>query len=375
MITQLGHDQTTTTVLGRIVALGLGGSSNETFEVLPNETWRLLFRAAHEHRVMGLLAFAVYEGFVSTSASQLAEVSEAHAALLRLALHIENGLLEVLEILDQVRVEPIVMKGVATAHLDYMDPALRPFQDVDVLVPNDCVDVAVRALARSGLTRDLPQRRPGWDARFSKEITFKSQVGLEVDFHRLLVTGAFGFWMDLDDLTESPDSFGLGGRRILALSPECRALQAAYCLTVGEATPRLSHAADLAAVLAGRVDWPRLAVLSGRWRSGPLVAEALNLTAKWLGEATIPEAAKALRHAEPAPFVERLARRCYETARGSNTTNLLSGVLGLSNTADRLAYLRGLVTPSQGYKASRRRAGRPSELSTGLRELLRRHSQ
>jgi hypothetical protein len=65
-------------------------------------------------------------------------------------------LLEMLEILQQENIHPLVLKGLAIAHTLYPDPALRPVSDLDLLFKQDEVLPALRLLADDGFQVEFP---------------------------------------------------------------------------------------------------------------------------------------------------------------------------------------------------------------------------
>jgi len=65
-------------------------------------------------------------------------------------------LLEMMDILQQENIQPVVLKGLALAHTLYPDPALRPVSDLDLLFKQDEALSAARLLANAGFQVDLP---------------------------------------------------------------------------------------------------------------------------------------------------------------------------------------------------------------------------
>ena len=106
---------------------------------------------ARSERVIPLLLAAVRTGgqHLSPAKQQRAEAAQLDA--MAVAVRLERHLLDVSARLGDAAITVAVLKGAATAHLDYEDPALRQFGDVDLLVhpedfPRVC-RVGVRRLA------------------------------------------------------------------------------------------------------------------------------------------------------------------------------------------------------------------------------------
>ena len=360
-------------LLRRIVGASFRPDSRVDLRDLTVDQWRDFVGRVHAHRVIGAIPSAVDGGTVLVTDEQRDDLNEIHIRALRHCLVIENALLDTADLLKPIDARPVLLKGVASAHLDYPDPAQRTFDDIDVLIPSGRIEAVVAALQPSGLTRDLPPRRRDWDRRFAKDITFASPHGGELDLHRTLVAGAFGFWISLDELHERSVSFVLGNRTLAALCSEHRALHAAYALNIGETVSRLSHACDLAMALRGDVDPDLLSETARRWRAGSVLAAALTMTRSWLGDASVPAPFSELIPSLSSTALERRMRGTYQAQQGSNAASLLSGVVGLTTLRDRGAYLHGMVWPQRSYRQARQVAGRSGEWSTGVRELLRRN--
>ena len=115
-------------------------------------------------------------------------------------LSLEQQLVAVASLLADAGIESRVLKGSAYAHLDYPDPALRSFIDLDLLFrPSDIARaVAVLGVGRfhahpSRATAGIrPPVRQGHDAARA--------TGFEIDLHRTFVLGPWGVRVDLDAL-------------------------------------------------------------------------------------------------------------------------------------------------------------------------------
>lgn len=338
---------------------------------LDDRDWRRLLTAVVEERLTGLLDRAVADGALPATAAQAEAAEERAAAFLRGTLRLERALTEVAACLRRAGVAFLVLKGPAVARLDETNPALRHYVDLDLLVPGDDVEAAVAALAALGYRRDLPERRPGFDRHFAKEVSLASPEGPEVDVHRTLVLGAFGLRLDLAAFWESTSSFSVGGTGLAALDAEARFVHACLNAVLGDERPRLVALRDVARIsTAHRLRPARLRRLAPPGRGAAAVAAAVAECRATLG-APVGAEAGALAAEVVASRWERAALRAYRSRGGSNTLELLSGVLGVTGV-DRLRYLRGLLVPDAAYVDARRRAGRPDEWGAGLREVARR---
>lgn len=332
--------------------------------------WSTLLEGVRVERLEGVLARAVADGALPTSAAQAHDAHEVHASAMGSALRLDRSLLQVISALRSAGVEARVLKGVAVAVLDHPEPAQRCYGDVDILVRPDDLASAVTALEALGRGRDLPERRPGFDRRFAKEVTAYLGDGNEVDIHRTIAAGVFGLDVRLDELWEGSTPFVLGSAALRALDRERRLIHACYNAVLGDSSPRRVALRDV--VVLG--DHPDLDVdetirLCERWRGGAVVAAAVELVRRRFGLGGTGE----LRHwarTRSATARERLVLRSYRSMGGSNTLVLLTGAFGGTGVRSRVAYLATLVAPSSAYREARRASGRTDEWRQGAAELL-----
>lgn len=346
------------------------GGAPRSAALLGEREWAQLVGEFDAHRTTGYLSWAVAEGRVRASDEQREELFNRHGQLMHRALVVDAAAREVVS--APTSGPMILFKGVAAAHLDHDDPSMRSYQDVDVLVPSHAIEATVRNLERGRATRDLPPRWPDWDRRFAKDITFVVASGVEIDLHRTLVPGPFGFALDLDDVASDLVTFELGGVAVQAFGPERRAIASALALTVGEPTPRLAAAVDMVGALQRHAtDVDAVIRLSERWRVGALVAEGCNWTEERLGPGALPTDLQRWATTRSVAAWEQRWRRLYRSRGGTNTATLLGAPLGMDRRRDQVDYLRGLLRPSPEYRAARARSARPREWRTGARELVR----
>lgn len=110
------------------------------------------------------------------------EVRQRQIAISGVQLRLRATAAEVLAAFDAADIEARVLKGLATAELDYPNPLLRQTGDVDLAVRPEQLDDAVRIL-RDGGYRDRiepfsPELRYGW--------TLSAPNGVEIDLHTRL---------------------------------------------------------------------------------------------------------------------------------------------------------------------------------------------
>jgi hypothetical protein len=337
-----------------VAAWGLPTSLRLPDRPLDDEAFATLLRECEQHRLVGLLGAAARAGAVPLADSQRGLVEQCWQRWLAHALRIERLTLEATACLERAGLEARVLKGVALAHQAYPDPSWRVVGDADLLVRGEQLGVAVDALIVGlGLERDTPELRPGFDARFGKEVLLRSAGNLELDLHRTLVEGALGLTIRLDDLFLAPGHVVIGGRRLPTLGDAARLLHACYAAAFGDWPPRLASLRDVSQLL-GTPD-------------GPPTAEVLAMARAWRSEAVVALAVTEARDAFAAAPDDsltrwaaawrssRLDRLLVAAQRGPAraSTRHLAALLVVPGVEPRLAYLRAVAFPQREYLAWR----------------------
>lgn len=247
---------------------------------LPAEDGSFFVGLSRTWRVAGPVLMAADSGVVDLPSTVVDEMAEVHLDSMRWCMHLESRLLEVHDWFIAAGVTDwLVIKGPAVAHLDYPDPSLRSFADLDILIAGHDMDRAIEVLGEHGAARRIPERRPGFDRRFIKGVGTKCADGVEIDVHRSLTGGAHGFRIPLDRLFAESETFEIGGVPFRALSRRHRALHAGYHAVVGSPVPPLRTLLDLAGYLSSDDLTPDVLVAEARrWRGETVLAEAVRVT-------------------------------------------------------------------------------------------------
>jgi hypothetical protein len=320
---------------------------------LEDQDWGELIDSVLSERLEGHLASAIADGSLPATVSQSREASLRHIDAMALAVTLESTLLEAADLFDDASIDFRVLKGSASAHLDYPDPASRVFGDIDLLVRGEQFDEAAAALTGAGYVRRTPEPRPGFDRRFGKGAVFTGPRGFEIDLHRTFVAGPFGISVDLKELWKHEASFSIAGRTLHALGREERFLNACYHAVLGDSPPRLNPQRDIAQMLQTRLlDFERVRALADAWHSSVVVARALQLV--WetflLGDANaISVWAQSY---EPTRREER-DLIAYTGEHSTYVTKSLAGVRTVPGVRLKAAYLLALGLPSRRYLRQR----------------------
>lgn len=145
-----------------------------------------LVDAALHHNLAGQLLGAASQGQLDLPAAEHQRLVEATAVRLVHGMRLRRELPAVISALaDACGRPPLLLKGPAVADRLYPEPALRPFADLDLLVPRDRLDDAMRGLGEIGY-ESMVELRPGYAERFGHDRHAMRQVAgsrIEIEVH------------------------------------------------------------------------------------------------------------------------------------------------------------------------------------------------
>jgi hypothetical protein len=255
---------------------GLGGETDPV--VLDAATAEgVLARARFDH-LTGFLAAAVLAGVVVTDEGVKGSLWERWRAELALCVRLEGLAVRTGEVLDGAGIRWRLTKGAALAHLDYPDPAVRTFGDVDVIVHPSEWAAAYQLLSAHGYEREGRTLPGGYDARYGKGATLTSPEGLELDLHRRFAIGRFGVTSRMEMLFASSAAIVLAGRTVPVLDPVGRLLHACFHAALGGFRGLRAFRDVAQLILVTGVDWPAAFGVARSWRAEAVVASAITET-------------------------------------------------------------------------------------------------
>lgn len=342
-----------------------GLSSTRPFPRAPlnDEVWTALLAAARKHRLLGHLRAAVASSALPATDTQVTQIRAVHRALQLRVMSLEQQLVRVVDRLAEAGLETRVLKGSANAHLDYPDPSLRSFIDLDLLFRPSEFDHAVEVLVAAGFVRILAEPRPGFDRRFDKGTTLRTE-GFELDLHRTFVLGPWGVLVDIDALWATSSSFAVGGRLLKALSAPNRFLHACYHAALGDWPLRLGSLRDVAQLV------PHASLdQATSWGVQAVVAAAVDDSTRLLGLPVTGPVREWARDYVPSKREESwLALHTHEGK--TFAAQAMATLPVLPSLRDKAAYLRALVLPDGDYTEGRHTSAL-SRFRFGVREALR----
>ena len=323
----------------------------ERTEVPVGDVDRFVNTVMHQ-RVSGLVLAAADSGALTGWPDGIRpRLVDAHLAALRSSLAAEAASVVVSDLFRSAGVRHAVLKGCATAQLDYPDPATRVTGDVDVLIGRDDYALALATLEGAGLHRMAPAFRTGWERRYGKDIALIGDDRVEIDLHLSLVEGYFGVVMPTSPLLDGLVRYDVAGRDIPALDTVGRLLHA--CVHTASSTPmRLGSAADIVQIAgSGDVDAVDVASVAIALRIGGAVA--LGIARAW--DAFGVEASELSDWADSYRMdsIEVRAVAAFDGTAGESRWR--SGLAALPPW-ERPRYLLPLLVPSRAHLQHRRRS-------------------
>jgi len=347
-----------------VAAYGLPGTTPDFPPgTLDSGAWKAALAGAGKHRLTGLLSAAITDGALPATSEQAREARAAHRTAQLRVLTLEHELVAIVDLLTGAGIDCRVLKGSALAHLDYADPGLRSYNDIDILLRPEDIERAVAVLAGTGFTRTLAEPRPGFDQRFDKGMTLRPSANYELDLHRTFVLGPWGRRVRLDELWASSQELVVAGRTMQALSQPHRFLHVCYHTALGNWPLRLGSLRDTAEVLR-TVDEAAVRSIAKGWGVEAIVAAAVADTARLLGVDGWSWAESYVLDRREESWLGLHTRTDKTFAAQAVAT------LRVLPWRDKPAYLRALVLPDSRYTADRH-ASTFSRFTYAVKEVRR----
>ena len=334
------ESETFDVLLRRVAAFGLHDDLDLAVD-LGDDEWSGFLQLTRAHRLSGLLNEAVLTGSLSLEDERRMDVGDLHLEVAARVLLLETTLLSVVELLDASGVPFRVLKGPAAA-ARYSDPMWRPYVDIDLLVPGDRFADAARILDRTGYRRRNAGLGADFDRRFGKGATFHHETtGVNIDLHRTLVAGPYGFLIDPGDLFAGSARIDMAGVSLPALDLEAQFIHSCISTVLSDVRPKLITVRDVVQHLrVGVLDPPTVDDLCERWRIGDVVSAAVDLAEETLDVRKEQGSTIAPRAPHRA---ERIATWAYAGDRRRWRRQALTAGVFVPGWTDRLSYFRSVI--------------------------------
>jgi len=328
--------------------------------------WTQVLALAEQERLTPLVARAVEDLGLSIPAEvgvALAEAREHAGAVAALAF---DRFGDVLTALRARGVLPIVLKGAAVARWIYPDPALRPFIDIDLLVPAGDVSRTHDLLTEFGYRLGTGQLTTATDLTWRHARGYYDPAGNRptLDVHWRLAGYPFLIEVSYVTLAERCSLQPLAGADLLVPSSGDTIVTSSifFLRELWYGKPRLRYLRDLAEVVARHpVDWARVTAMaqSIRFLRSPLVL-ALNAAQRVFRTPVPPEVEQKLTAAASTLRRLILDRACARILRREPPIEaflLNTGLRWLDNPSllGLAGWIKSLILVPRGLESSQRR--------------------
>jgi Uncharacterised nucleotidyltransferase len=253
---------------------GLGERTPRPVVVEPTAAERVFARARFDH-LTGFLAAAVQAGVVKGDDDLRSGLWRQWHEELLTCVRLEALAVRTAEVLDGAGIRWRLTKGAALAHLDYPDPAVRTFGDVDLVVHPSDWSAAFHLLSANGYRREAPTLPFDYDERYGKGATLTTPDGLEVDLHRRFAIGRFGVTAAMEAVFASSGAIALAGRTIPVLDPAGRLLHACFHAALGGFRGLRTFRDVAQLILVTGADWQATFTVARSWQAEAVVASAI----------------------------------------------------------------------------------------------------
>lgn len=258
-------------------------------------SWNQVLSLAEQERLTPLVARAVEDLGLWVPADVGVALAKARERAGAVAILAFDRFGEVLTALRARGVLPIVLKGAAMAKWIYPDPALRPFIDIDLLVPAEDVSRTHDLLTEFGYRLGTGQSTTATDLTWRHARGYYDPEGNRptLDVHWRLAGYPLLIDVSYVTLAERCAVEPLAGADLLVASPGDTVLISSifFLRELWYGKPRLRYLRDLAEVVARHpVDWGRVTAMarSVRFLRSPLVL-ALSAAQRLFGTPVPPE--------------------------------------------------------------------------------------
>ncbi len=299
-----------------------------------NMDWTWLQAAAARNRLGPLLYRNLRETRLGALAPQEAmeSLKAAYHGNLSRTIRLDQAVKEVVEGLKRENVPALVLRGPAVGEIVYGDNALRPYTDIDLLVPKPDAPrakSALRGLGYAPLPSALDDR---YYERHHLHLQYRNPHGVDVELHWSLDHPYTVFNIAYDELFREAVPGALLGTETRLLSPEhllltvcVHLVKHAYCAayildrpdfaSLALSAGWLLHYADVAEAIrhcGNSLDWDRMLRTSRKWNTDSVLQPALASAVR-LFQSAVPESVLKSLPASRCGWIEK---RIYRAVAG-----------------------------------------------------------
>jgi len=224
--------------------------------------WDALANTLKTHRLGPLLHWQCKQYGIAPPAPIRRLLAGLYAREKPLSKAQSEALTVIAQALEAEGIEPVILKGGALAHTVYPEPALRPMEDLDILVAPERLEQARQALSRQGFQAPAPVNRY---QRLSHQLPIaqgkQDDVPIFVELHRTVLNSALGAYPNFHHIQRPLNSYRVAGQSLHTLhSEEFLTTQARRFRHLRDPfrAIRLADFAGLAEKMVREIDWEKL---------------------------------------------------------------------------------------------------------------------
>jgi hypothetical protein len=249
------------------------------------------------------------------------------------------------------------LKGPVLAETLYRHPALRPYTDLDLLIPRDAVVRVDDHLHRLGYKRFVDAHSFAFDIAYDRATLYETTSGVRVDLHWGLLSDPRYSWneRDADGIWERALPIRVAGEEALGLCPEDLLLYLTAHLAVHHALAGVLWFYDLYLLLergADTLDWRAVSERASRWRVRGALYFSLHEVQNLFGARVSLELMAAVQPRGPRAAVMAFLLRSRAPAQRRALEHVIA-VLLVDRGRDVLRTLGGVLLPSSDWVQAR----------------------
>jgi hypothetical protein len=253
-----------------------------------------------------------------------------------------NELGRLIVLFQQERIPLLLLKGVALLASVYEDWGLRPFNDLDLLVPETDLERAHHLILQEGYQLTMREYRPGWRRFGGARGYWKNEVWL--DLHWRLE------YLPTHAAAHEPFSHTrpatLAGSEVLILQPEDLLYHQLHHMACHHGRFKLIWLVDISRIVAAgkeELDWKRVAEKGGGKRLPTPLRVGLKKARDLLG-ASVPE-----HILEGAPHLERLVLCMLRLDGEAEVAGKIFRLWSLPGINEKLRFVLGGLFPGSEF--------------------------
>ncbi len=339
-----------------LTALRVGATYDlvESSPPVTPDTWEEVVRQARQHGVAPLLYWQLRE---SRSAvvppSILRTLRLDYLANANANARLFEQVAPVLSALHEAGVLVIALKGAALAHVVYPNIAVRPMNDIDLLVQERDLARTDKLLRDLGLARQYELHEPIEEIHHFVYLQPASRLTLEV--HWDLASPVYGIRVDVAGLWQRPQPASIFGTPVLTLAPKDQLLHLGLHSALHTLDMGVRGICDIAWIIdryQSVIDWRDLAECASTWGIGRALYTVLWLARELLGAPVAQDTLAALRPPPADDHYTRLAKEhlfasVEESERALPSSATLVDIWAEKTVAGKFAQLLNSFFPAR----------------------------